>query len=68
MWSAVQSRSHIVSSVYPFSSEGSELMLHGTVDYVMKEGGEKKRVEWAARMIFKEGEEGKKIQYYRVWL
>lgn len=42
-------------------------MLHGTVDYVLKEGGDS-RVEWAARahLVVEEGRV--KMDFYQVYL
>jgi hypothetical protein len=62
MWTAVESRHHVVSKVYPAKNE-DELMLFGTVDYGLRSGRTVKS-EWAGRMIF----EGEKLGFYQVWI
>ncbi|EKD13038.1 hypothetical protein MBM_08800 [Drepanopeziza brunnea f. sp. 'multigermtubi' MB_m1] len=69
MWAAVASRLHTPMRVYPFESRDGveELMLFGSVKYVMKDG-RGTEVEWAARAnIVKE--DGKwKMGFYQVYL
>ncbi|KAJ9107642.1 hypothetical protein QFC21_001102 [Naganishia friedmannii] len=77
-WEKVQSREHVVLDVYPKAdAEGKgeqeggefELMLRGTVDYGLKDGG-KGRAEWAGHMVLKylEDEGGYKLAFYQVWI
>ncbi|TVY31547.1 hypothetical protein LSUB1_G008919 [Lachnellula subtilissima] len=38
MWTAVHSRLHTPVKMYPFGSGADEVMLYGTVGYVLKDG------------------------------
>ncbi|ORY78928.1 hypothetical protein BCR35DRAFT_304965 [Leucosporidium creatinivorum] len=67
MWGGVVSRHHQPERVYSFDQDGSELMLHGTVDYGLKNGKRVDQVGWAARVVFAEGDE-LKMKRYQVWL
>lgn len=67
MWQKVSSRKHTPTKIFPFGKEADEVMLFGTVDYVLKEGGEV-TVDWAARAHLVQ-EEGKvKMGFYQVYL
>ena len=72
MWTKVAKRSHKPLRVFPFpmtssaSGEGQELMLHGTVSYVLKEGDKAVNdVPWAARAtVVKEGDKVRMSAYH----
>eukprot|EP00388_Colpodella_angusta_P026010 GDKK01004252.1.p1 GENE.GDKK01004252.1~~GDKK01004252.1.p1 ORF type:complete len:145 (+),score=10.23 GDKK01004252.1:99-533(+) len=67
MWSAVASRLHSPTKVFPFGEGANEVMLYGTVAYVLKDG-RKATVEWSARAnLVKEGG-GWKMSFYQVYL
>jgi hypothetical protein len=67
MWEKVSSRSHNPIKIFPFGSYSDEVMLHGTVKYGLKSGGEKE-IDWAARAKLVK-EEGKvKLAFYQVYL
>ncbi|KAL9075313.1 MAG: hypothetical protein Q9161_001690 [Pseudevernia consocians] len=77
MWSAVSSRSHHPTKIFPFapvSESEAEVMLYGTVEYGFKEGGgggEGK--DWAARAVLVKDEGGGlgagwKMRFYQVYL
>jgi hypothetical protein len=38
MWEKVAARLHKPLKIFPFGSGSEELMLHGTVDYELKDG------------------------------
>lgn len=46
------------------------MMLHGTVTYVLKhdQQGKDVKIDWAARAIFEDGQDGPKLKYYQVYL
>lgn len=75
MWSAVSSRSHHPTKVFPFapiSESEAEVMLYGTVEYGFKAGGGDSK-DWAARAVLvKDGSEGErggwKMRLYQVYL
>ena len=56
MWSAVSSRSHYPTKIFPFKGGASstsaerEVMIYGTVSYGLKAGGSDEK-EWAARAV-----------------
>ncbi|KAH7392044.1 hypothetical protein DE146DRAFT_128983 [Phaeosphaeria sp. MPI-PUGE-AT-0046c] len=67
LWDKVSARSHNPIKIFPFGSYADEVMLYGTVKYVLKEGGEKE-IDWAARAKLVK-EEGKvKMEYYQVYM
>lgn len=67
MWAQVQSRLHDPIKIFPFGSGSKEVMLYGTVAFVLKDG-RKAFVPWAARAeMVKEGEEWK-MGFYQVFL
>lgn len=74
MWEKVTSRSHKPGKIFPFPSTPSdtgddEVMLHGTVDYVLKDGGKQVSVDWAARARLVGGEDGQlRMGFYQVYL
>lgn len=76
-WEKVHAREHVILDVYPKVKEGGEakegeeyeLMLRGTVDYEMKDGG-KGKAEWAGHMVLQylKEEGGYKLAFYQVWI
>jgi hypothetical protein len=38
MWAVVASRLHNIHKIFPFGSGSNELMLHGSVAFVLKDG------------------------------
>lgn len=67
MWSKISSRHHIPTKIFPFGTHSDEVMLYGTVAYILKDGSESK-VDWAARAHLVE-EGGKvKMDFYQVYL
>ncbi|GAA5866703.1 hypothetical protein JCM8547_002730 [Rhodosporidiobolus lusitaniae] len=66
MWGGVQTRKHKPEFVLS-SDDGKVFMLHGTVDYGLKNGKMVPNVGWAAKMEFAEGAE-LKMKRYQVWL
>jgi hypothetical protein len=68
MWEKVASRSHKPSMIYPFGKGGDDVMLHGTVDYELKDGKKAEGIEWAARAKFGAENGGLKMVFYQVYL
>ncbi|KAI9721870.1 MAG: hypothetical protein M1828_004965 [Chrysothrix sp. TS-e1954] len=67
MWEKVAKRSHNPIEIFPFGPNSNKLMLHGTVDYVLKDD-RKAHVDWAAKAVMaKEGGEVK-MSFYQVYL
>lgn len=68
IWTAVSSRKHVVTKI--FFGEDNDMMLHGTVTYVMKHDpqGKDVKIDWAARAEFEDGQDGSKMKYYQVYL
>ncbi|KAL5337675.1 hypothetical protein BJX70DRAFT_399491 [Aspergillus crustosus] len=67
LWTHVASRKHTPERVY-FGGE-NEVMLYGTVKYVLKAQPEGEvEVPWAGRVVFESGEEGLKMGFYQVYL
>lgn len=65
LWTHVKSRQHFPTKVY-FGGE-RELMLYGTVRYVLKADPENEvEVPWAGRVVFDEKE--LKMRFYQVYL
>ncbi len=66
MWEKVASRKHVAEKIFAFGPGSDEVMLHGTVEYGMKDGT-KALKEWAARAkMSKEG--GRvKMSFYQVY-
>lgn len=78
MWSAVSSRSHHPTKIFPFapvSESEAEVMLYGKVEYGFKEGGSDGK-DWAARALLVnsgskdelDGLGGWKMKFYQVYL
>jgi hypothetical protein len=68
MWEKVASRSHKPSMIYPFGKGGDDVMLHGTVDYELKDGKRAEGIEWAARARFGTEDGNLKMVFYQVYL
>lgn len=67
MWEKVAKRSHKPIQIYAFGEGADDVMLHGTVDYVLKD--EKKvSTSWGARAHFTKDEDGLKMNFYQVYL
>lgn len=68
IWTAVLSRKHVVNKI--FFGEDNDMMLYGTVTYVMKHDSEGKdvKIDWAARAEFEDAQEGLRMRYYQVYL
>lgn len=67
LWDKVSSRSHNPIKIFPFGSYADEVMLYGTVKYVLKEGGEKE-IDWAARAKLVKEDDKVKMEYYQVYM
>ncbi|QDS73594.1 hypothetical protein FKW77_001545 [Venturia effusa] len=67
MWDKIASRKHVPIKIFPFGADSDEVMLYGTVDYGLKEGGES-RVDWAARAHLVEDCGKVKMDFYQVYL
>ncbi|KAL4974426.1 hypothetical protein BDW66DRAFT_139804 [Aspergillus desertorum] len=66
LWTHVASRKHTPIKVF-FGGEG-ELMLYGTVKYVLKSDPEGEvEVQWAGRVVF-DLTEGLRMKFYQVYL
>jgi hypothetical protein len=68
LWTHVASRKHSPQKIY-FGGE-RELMLYGTVRYVLKaEPGREVEVPWAGRVVFDDNEgERLRMKFYQVYL
>lgn len=68
MWEKVAKRSHKPSMIYPFGEGSQDVMLHGTVDYELKDGKRAEGIEWAARAKFGDENGVLKMTFYQVYL
>ncbi|PWY69109.1 hypothetical protein BO70DRAFT_432604 [Aspergillus heteromorphus CBS 117.55] len=66
MWDAIEKRTHRPLQVFPFGRGLDVVMIHRTVEYVFKDGGQK-TVDWAARCQLAELR-GSRIRSYQVYL
>ncbi|KAB8068329.1 hypothetical protein BDV29DRAFT_199480 [Aspergillus leporis] len=67
LWTHVKARKHFPTRVY-FGGE-RELMLYGTVRYVLKaDPGNEVEVPWAGRVVFGDEWKGLKMRFYQVYL
>ena len=67
MWEKVAQRSHKPEQIYAFGAGSDDVMLHGTVDYVLKDDRKTSTI-WAAKAHFAR-EDGKlKMDFYQVFL
>ncbi|KAF4555508.1 Hypothetical protein D9617_2g054690 [Elsinoe fawcettii] len=71
MWEKICARSHVPETIFPFTPAGKDtqdLMLHGTVTYTFKAGGQG-GLPWAARAkLVKDGSGNVKLGFYQVYL
>ena len=68
LWSGpVKTRKHTLKKIFPFGDNSNELMLFGTVKYVLKNGKEV-TVDWAARALMAHAKAGLKMGFYQVYL
>lgn len=67
MWEKVSNRSHKPIQIHAFGGLSSDVMLHGTVDYVLKDG-RKSTVEWAARGHLVYEKDVQQMDFYQVYL
>jgi hypothetical protein len=68
MWEKVKSRKHTPTKIFPFGVDADEVMIYGTVEYVMKEGDRTVNVDWAARACLVLEGEVVKMGFYQVYL
>lgn len=68
MWEKVAARSHKPAQIYAFSKSSDDVMLHGTVDYELKDGKKAEGIEWAARAHFSPLGGQPKMDFYQVYL
>lgn len=67
MWEKVAKRSHKPAQIYAFGAGSDDVMLHGSVDYELKDG-KKTSTPWAARANLTK-EDGKLVmERYLVFL
>jgi len=69
LWEKVSERLHTPVKIFPFGGGSHEVMLYGTVAYVLKDG-KKAGVDWAARANMVKDDEGGgwKMGFYQVYL
>ena len=67
MWEKVAKRSHKPLQIYAFGHGSNDVMLHGTVDYVLKDD-RKTSTSWGARARFSQEDGELKMDFYQVYL
>jgi len=69
MWEKVAERLHTPRKIFPFGDGSQEVMIYGTVEYVLK-NERRASVEWAARAEMVRIEENGewKMRFYQVYL
>ncbi|KAH7135077.1 hypothetical protein B0J11DRAFT_151826 [Dendryphion nanum] len=67
MWEKVESRIHDPIKIFPYGPNADEAMLHGTVKYGLKAGGEAS-VDWAAHAHLVKVDGVVKLDFYQVYL
>ncbi|KAK5165714.1 uncharacterized protein LTR77_008637 [Saxophila tyrrhenica] len=67
MWEKVAQRSHKPEQIYAFGSGSDEVMLNGTVAYVLKDD-KKTETVWAAKAHFVKLDGVLKMDFYQVFL
>jgi hypothetical protein len=67
MWTAVKSRLHKVSQLIPVGTSGTEVMLYGTVHYVLKDGRQT-TMPWAGRAKTEKEDGEWKMGFYQVYI
>lgn len=68
MWEKVAKRSHKPAMIYSFGKGTYDVMLHGTVDYDLKDGKSAQGIEWAARARLAAEHGSLKMEFYQVYL
>ncbi|RVX75875.1 hypothetical protein B0A52_00232 [Exophiala mesophila] len=68
LWSGpVKTRKHTIKQIVPFGDDGEQVMLHGSVDYGLKNGKDV-NVDWAARAVLAEEGGDLKMKEYQVYI
>lgn len=67
MWEKVAKRSHKPIQIFSFGSGSDEVMLHGTVEYVLKDD-KKASSSWGAKAHFSKEDGELKMDLYQVFL
>lgn len=67
MWEKVAVRSHKPSRIFAFEFGSDDVMLHGTVDYELKDG-KKTSTVWGAKAHFTKEDGVLKMDEYQVYL
>lgn len=67
MWEKVKKRSHTPIQIYAFGAGSDDVMLHGTVEYVLKDD-RKTDMAWAAKAHFTQEDGELKMDFYQVFL
>ena len=67
MWEKVAKRSHKPAQIYAFGAGSDDVMLHGSVDYELKDG-KKTSTVWGARANFSKEDGVLKMERYQVFL
>jgi hypothetical protein len=68
LWSGpVKTRKHTLKQIFPFGDNSNNVMLHGKVDYHLKNGKDV-QVEWAGRAVMVEDGGKLKMKEYQVYL
>lgn len=67
LWEKVASRVHTAEKVFPYGPDSDEVMLHGTVTYGLKAGGENS-IDWAAYAHLVKVDGVVKMDFYQVYL
>ena len=67
MWEKVAKRSHKPIQIYAFGAGSDDVMLHGTVDYVLKDD-KKTTTTWGARAHLEHEGNELKMDFYQVYL
>ena len=69
LWDRVAKRTHRPGAVYTFGRATGSIMLHGAVDYELRDGGAVRGVEWAARGTLETAGDGRvRWRFYQVYL
>lgn len=68
MWEKVAKRSHKPAMIYSFGEGSYDVMLHGTVDYELKDGKRAEGIEWAARAKLAAENGSLRMSFYQVYL
>lgn len=67
LWEKVNSRVHSPRKIFPYGPNSDEVMLHGTVKYGLKAGGES-GLDWAAYAHLTKLDGAVKMDFYQVYL